>query len=116
MTRVVMEFGIIQGRSLGKTEIEQVRRIIANHGQWSRRRISEHLAELWEWRSASGQIRDMAARTLLLKLEARGWITLPVERRAPSNRMKGKAKTPGEVSGELFAKGDIAEVRRALAE
>lgn len=116
MMPVVLEPGIIQGRYIGKTEIEQVRGIIADHGQWSRRRISEHLAQIWEWRSASGQLKDMAARTLLLKLEERGWITLPARRRAPSNRMKGKAKTPGEESGELFAREDMAEVRCAVPE
>jgi len=116
MIPVVLEPGIIQGRYIGKIEIEQVRGIIADHGQWSRRRISEHLAQIWEWRSASGQLKDMAARTLLLKLEERGWITLPARRRAPSNRMKGKAKRPGEESGELFARQDIAEVRCAVPE
>ena len=32
----------------------------------------------------------MAARTLLLKLEQRGWIELPARRRTPSNRMRHK--------------------------
>ena len=68
--------GIFQGRYLGEAEIEQVRGLIVEHPQWSRRRISENLARLWEWRSASGQLKDMAARTLLLKLEGRGWIIL----------------------------------------
>ena len=116
MILVVLEPGIIQGRFIGKAEIEQVRAIIAEHGQWSRRRISEHLAGLWEWRSASGQLKDMAARTLLLKLEERGWIALPARRRAPSNRMGRKARMPGELTGELFAREDIAEVRCAVPE
>jgi len=112
----VLEPGIIQGRFIGEAEIAQVRGVITENGQWSRRRISEHLAEIWEWRSASGQLKDMAARTLLLKLEERGWITLPARRRDPSNRMKGKAKMPGELTGELFAGEDIAEVCRAVPE
>lgn len=100
----VIEPGIIQGRTIGQAEIDQVRRIIAEHGHWSRRRISEHLAEQWDWRSASGQLKDMAARTLLLKLESRGWITLPARRRVPSKRMKSKARMPREETGELFAR------------
>jgi len=116
MVLAVLEPGIIQGRFIGKAEIEQVRAIIAEHGQWSRRRISEHLAQLWDWRSGSGQLKDMAARTLLLKLEGRGWITLPARRRAPSNRMKRKATMQGEVTGELFAGDDSAEVSCALTE
>lgn len=116
MMLVVLEPGIIQGRWIGRAEIEQVRGIIAEHGHWSRRRISEHLAEIWDWRSGSGQLKDMAARTLLLKLESRGWITLPARRREPSNRMKRKAKTPGEVTGELFAVEERAEVSCELPE
>src|SRR5207247_2596951 len=34
--------------------------------------------------------KDMAARTLLLKLEQRGWIGLPPRRRVPPNRMRHK--------------------------
>jgi hypothetical protein len=116
MIPVVLEPGIIQGRFIGKAEIEQVRAIIAEHGQWSRRRISEHLARLWDWRSASGQLKDMAARTLLLKLEGRGWITLPARRRVPSNRMKRKARMQAEVTGELFVEERGAAVCCAFPE
>ena len=94
MIPFVMEPGIIQGRYIGKTEIEQVRGIIADHGQWSRRRISEHLAGLWEWRSASGQLKDMAVRTLLLKLQERGWITLPARRRELERRARARLRAP----------------------
>ena len=78
--------GIIQGRHIGEKEIEQVRALIAGHPEWHRRRISEQLARLWDWYNPAGQLKDMAARTLLLKLEACGWITLPARRRAPPSR------------------------------
>ena len=42
------------------------------HPDWSRYRLSRHLASLWDWRNPAGQLKDMAARTLLLKLEQRG--------------------------------------------
>jgi hypothetical protein len=48
------------------------------------------LARLWDWRAASGQLKDMAARTLLLKLERRGWIALPARRCVSPNRMRQK--------------------------
>ena len=60
---------VIQGRFTGEPEIAQVRLLLSEHGDWGRWRVSQHLARLWEWRSASGQLKDMAARTLLLKLE-----------------------------------------------
>ena len=71
-------------------DLEQVRQLLVAHPDWSRRRLSQHLAMLWNWRNAVGQLKDMAARTLLLKLEQRGWITLPPRRQAPSNRMRHK--------------------------
>jgi len=88
--RAVFEPGIIQGRFIGATELAQVRALLAEHRDWSRRRISEHLARLWDWRNSAGQLKDMAARTLLLKLERRGEIVLPARRRIPSNRMGSK--------------------------
>ncbi len=52
----------------------------------SRRRLSVELAQRWQWYAVSGQLNDMAARTLLLKLHERGLITLPERRRAPVTR------------------------------
>jgi hypothetical protein len=86
----VTEPEIIQGRPIGATELEQIRQLIAAHPDWSRRHLSQQLAQLGEWRNARGQLKDMAARTLLLKLEQRGWITLPPRRQTPSNRMRHK--------------------------
>jgi hypothetical protein len=77
----------IQGRRLETADILRIRQLIAENPTWSRRRLSETLAAEWDWRNATGQIKDMAARTLLLKLEARGLIQLPPRRRLPSNRM-----------------------------
>jgi len=86
----VNEPSLIQGRQIGATDLEQVRQLLAGHPEWSRRRLSQHLATLWDWRNPAGQLKDMAARTLLLKLEQRGWITLPARRQVPSNRMRHK--------------------------
>jgi hypothetical protein len=41
------------------------------------------LAEKWDWYSASGQLKDMAARTLLSKLHERKHIALPERKRGP---------------------------------
>jgi len=91
--------GIIQGRHIGEEEIAQVRALIAEHPEWHRNRISQELARLWEWYNQAGQLKDMAARTLLLKLEARGWITLPARRRSPARR---RACHPG-AKPDLFS-------------
>ena len=78
---------IIQGRAIGLGEVQQVRQLLAEHPDWSRWRLSRELAALWNWRNGAGQLKDMAARTLLLKLEQRGWIGLPPRRTTPANRM-----------------------------
>jgi hypothetical protein len=80
----------MQGRMIGAADLEQVRQLLAAHPDWSRRRLSQQLAGLWSWRNPAGQLKDMAARTLLLKLEQRGWIVLPPRRRVPCNRMRAK--------------------------
>jgi hypothetical protein len=85
--RAVSEPGIIQGRPIGEAELAQVRALLAGHPDWSRRRISEQLARVWDWRNPAGQLKDMAARTLLLKLEQRGWIELPARRQIPNPRL-----------------------------
>jgi hypothetical protein len=98
---LVFEPSVIQGRHIAVADLEQVRQLLAEHPDWSRRRLSQHLATLWNWRNPMGQLKDMAARTLLLKLERRGWIVLPPRRQVPSNRMRPKPMpTPQELVGE----------------
>jgi hypothetical protein len=84
------EPGIVQGRRIGAVELEQIRQLMAAHPDWHRRRLSCELATLWDWRNGTGRLKDMAARTLMLKLEQRGWISLPPRRRVPPNRMRQK--------------------------
>jgi len=86
----VDEPGIVQGRRIGLSELEQIRQGMRAHPDWSRYCLSRHLATLWNWRNPAGQLKDMAARTLLLKLEQRGWIVLPPRRLVPPNRMRSK--------------------------
>ena len=116
MIPVVFEPGIIQGRFIGEAEIAQVRLLLSEHGDWSRWRVSQHLARLWEWRSASGQLKDMAARTLLLKLEGRGLIVLPPRRQASPIRTSRKPASEAKRLDELFPEQANAVVDVALAE
>jgi Domain of unknown function (DUF4338) len=81
------ELLMVQGRYLEPADIIRIRGLIADNPAWSRRRLSEALSTEWEWRNASGQLKDMAARSLLLKLEQRGLVQLPARRQRPSNRM-----------------------------
>lgn len=79
---------IVQGRRLDGSELEQLRHWVSVHPGWSRRRLSVELASRWDWHNGAGQLKDMAARTLLLKLHQRGLLELPPRRQAPTNRMR----------------------------
>src|SRR3989442_13592492 len=81
---------IVQGRCLEPADIVRIRGLIAENPTWSRRRLSEALSAEWGWRNGSGRLKDMAARSLLVKLEARGLGHLPGRRQMPSNRMAGR--------------------------
>lgn len=92
-----MEYShLIQGRNLSESNLSEVRCLIATHPAWSRRRISVELAEVWNWRTNTGQLKDMAARSLLLKLEQRGMLTLPLRRQKATQRSHIAAAAPND--------------------
>lgn len=98
----------IQGRDLCESDIAQICSLISSHPDWCRTQLSVELAQTWNWRSATGQIQDMAARSLLLKLERRGWITLPPRRhefypRLPLNSSPLSLRAPTHDSGPVWA-------------
>ena len=76
---------VVQGRELSAGDIGQIQGFLAEHPDWGRTRLSEELCRRWDWRNARGRIKDMAARTLLLKLERAGHIRLPQRRRKSTN-------------------------------
>jgi hypothetical protein len=80
---------MIQGRMVTPEVLAQVRGLIAEQPGWSRRRLALELCRQWQWHNAAGQIKDMAARTFLDKLEGRGWIELP-----PRQRRRGPGFAP----------------------
>ena len=90
MTGVV----VVQGRELSAQDIGLIQGLLAEHPDWGRTRLSEELCRRWDWRNRvpgalwawRGRIKDMAARTLLLKLERAGHMRLPGPERAPRQR------------------------------
>jgi len=87
-----MEQGILlQGRSLSADDIGFIRQLIVNHPAWHRTRLSQELCRCWGWANAKGQIKDMAARAVLRKLDARGLIRLPPPVRSANNAHRHQA-------------------------
>lgn len=68
---------LVQGRRLRRDQIAWLGEWVATHPQWSRKGLAKELCQLWQWRNACGQLKDFAARSLLLKLHEEGHITLP---------------------------------------
>ena len=93
---------IIQGRPLSGVDLHNIRQWLGEHPDWSRWRLSRELATRWDWRNGAGQLKDMAARTLLVKLQQRGLIELPKRRQVPTNRMRCGAE-PARSLGETLA-------------
>jgi hypothetical protein len=91
----------VQGRLLREAELEQIRQLRREHPEWSRQQLSIHLAQLWQWYNGVGQLKDMATRTLLLKLQARGLIELPSPRHRRGNSSR-RARPPAVTQPELL--------------
>jgi hypothetical protein len=88
----------LQGRTLSGDDLAVVRAAIVQHPDWHRTALSLYLCQLWNWRNAAGRCKDMAARSLLLKLQRRGLIQLP----APQRRTRRPcAQAPAAVELEL---------------
>jgi hypothetical protein len=78
---------VIQGRNIGPDDIQAIRCLMMDNPNWGRSRLSVELCQRWGWKGPNQQIKDMACRTLLLKLERAGHIVLPA-RRGPSPNFK----------------------------
>ena len=72
-----MESLSIQSRTLEAKDLEWIRQLIDAHPGWNRTKLSVHIAQRWQWRNQVGQLKDMACRSMLLKLEQKGLICLP---------------------------------------
>lgn len=84
----------VQGRDLSPDDIKYIKNLIADNPQWHRTRLSGEICAAWEWQDETGRLKDMACRTMLLKLERRGYVTLPLSRHANTNRSRGKSFQP----------------------
>src|ERR1700740_884990 len=80
-----MESLYVQSRTLEAKDLKWIRRLIEAHPGWNRTQLSRHIAQRWEWRNQAGQLKDMACRSMLLKLEQKGLICLPAPQRPANN-------------------------------
>lgn len=85
-----MKEQVIQGRKITQEDLEVIGGMIRENPSWHRSRLSQELCRLWGWQAPNGQLKDMACRSLLLKLERQGFIKLP--KRIQKNNHPYKAK------------------------
>ena len=81
---------VIQGRRLTAQDLGLVRQWLATEPGWNRSRLSRELCERWNWRNEAGRLKDMACRTLLLKMERRGLIRLPLSKQGSPNGFRNR--------------------------
>src|SRR5205807_5979074 len=81
---------VIQGRRMRADELALIQQWLSAFPCWNRTRLSRELCAAWNWRNAAGRLKDMACRSLLLKLEAQGQIRLPPRRTASVNGLRNR--------------------------
>jgi hypothetical protein len=101
----------LQGRPFGAVQLAEIEHLLEQSPESSRYQLSRRLATLWNWRTANGQLKDMAARSLLLKLQEQGWIKLP-ERRWESPTRSGRvpSQTPLALLDETRCEGSLSSL------
>ena len=68
---------MILKREIGPHELATINELIRTNGDRGRTYISKQLCLIWNWRLSNGQLKDIACRDLLRRLEKRGLIKLP---------------------------------------
>ncbi len=71
-------------------DIGQIQTLLENNPSWGRTKLSEELCRLWNWRTTDGVLKDMACRTLLLKLHRACIICLPARKRPSTNEFRNR--------------------------
>jgi hypothetical protein len=75
-------------------EILWLRAWMGLHPEWSRKRLARELCLQWQWHDGRGRLKDFAARSFLLKLEAQELITLPPLQESKRRPRRGVASLP----------------------
>ena len=103
-----------RNRSIRASDVAAIKELIERHHAEGRTKIARRICEAWDWRqTATGHLKDMACRDLLLRLEERGFIQLPPRKRVPHcgyNRRLSLADHPLPVIPRPIVSGDLSHV------
>jgi len=87
--------------------VERIRAVVTSEPTLSRSALSRRVCEWLDWRTPTGQVREVSCRKALGALERRGMIALPPPRRRAGAECP--ASGPGPVEAAAFA-GTLAEL------
>lgn len=79
---------IIRGRIIRENEILNIRELLQANPNCNRTWISREICRQWGWVRPNGQLKDMACRELLVRLERQNLIQLPARQREGSNHRR----------------------------
>ncbi len=95
---------MIQGRHVSAEDLALIRALLAQNGVPHRSALSRQLCELWNWRTPTGRLKDIAARSLLRKLDQRGLITLPARL---TRKLSGQPKPAAPIRAPVPASSSV---------
>ena len=68
---------ILRGRDFSRKELKQIKNIVEQNSDISRRKLSFLVCEQLDWRQPNGSLKDRACRDVFLRLAAREIVKLP---------------------------------------
>ncbi|MCP4409905.1 MAG: DUF4338 domain-containing protein [Gammaproteobacteria bacterium] len=102
----------IQGRQVAAHDLGAILDLIATHPDWHRTRLSQELCRYWNWVNEKGQLKDMAARALLRKLDGMGLIALPAPVRSANNGLRNRPVVLDSLDLEVAPiKGSLSDLQ-----
>lgn len=103
---------ILRGRQVTPDDLTFIQSLIKDHWQRGRKFISQQLCRHWQWYQPNGNLKDMACREILLRLERINLIQLPPSLSDANNARRNRsiplpeiAETPLE--GKLSTLGPL---------
>ena len=72
------------GRDFSAAEMTLIRHLIADHPEYHRAALSQHVCRMLHWYKADGGLKEMSCRVAMLRMHADDVIELPSARRAKS--------------------------------
>ena len=91
----VMDSGVRYcGRNFSNTELQRIKRLIADNPESSRADLSRLVCNMLDWRRPNGRIKDMSCRVAMIRMQDDGLIQLPPPRHGNSNGKRYLRRTP----------------------